>query len=159
MSRSQSSEWSPCSSSARELCLQAVPAGYVFSYTHPHVPQEVPEVCSWRPRVPVRALQFGLASAPWIFTQVMSQMKAMVHLQGIQLDLYFDDWLSKYRTSCWGNTRHRPSRDVTSLCSELGPLVNLEKLELVPSQSFDFIGATFDLAQTWSCRRRKTELE
>jgi len=91
-----------------------------------------------------RALPFGLSSAPWIFTQVMSQVKAMVHLQGIQLYLYFDDWLVQVSNFLLGQQQ---AQFLTSLCSELGLLVNLEKSELVPSQSFDFIGATFDLAQ------------
>ena len=45
-----------------------------------------------------RALPFGLSTASYIFTQVVSQVKALVHLRGIQLFLYLDDWLVQIRT-------------------------------------------------------------
>jgi len=89
-----------------------------------------------------RALPFGLASAPWIFTQVMSQVKSMVHLKGIQLYLYFDDWLVQVANFLLGTQQ---ATYLLSLCQELGLIVNEEKSELLPTQRFDFIGATFDL--------------
>jgi len=90
-----------------------------------------------------RALPFGLASAPWIFTQVMAQVKIMAHLEGIQLYLYFDDWLVQVANFLLGTEQ---GKFLLSLCEELGLMVNVEKSELLPSQRFDFIGATFDLA-------------
>jgi len=89
-----------------------------------------------------RALPFGLASAPWIFTQVMAQVKAMAHLKGIQLYLYFDDWLVQVAKFLLGSQQ---ATFLLNLCSELGLVVNVEKSDLIPSQRFDFIGATFDL--------------
>jgi len=88
------------------------------------------------------ALPFGLASAPWVFTQVMSQVKIMAHLREIRLHLYFDDWLVQVSSFQLGVQQ---SRYLLDLCTELGLMVNLEKSDLIPSQRFDFIGATFDL--------------
>ena len=89
-----------------------------------------------------RALPFGLSSAPWIFTKVMSEIKEMVHIQGIRLYLYLDDWLVEVINFNLGCIQ---SDYMVELCCRMGLLVNQEKSELVPTQRFDYIGATFDL--------------
>ena len=52
-----------------------------------------------------RALPFGLSSAPWLFTQVMGEIKIIAHLRGIQLYLYLDDWLAQMPTFVMGISR------------------------------------------------------
>ena len=89
-----------------------------------------------------RALPFGLSTAPWIFTKVMAEVKAIVHLQGVELYLYLDDWLCQIQSFCQGV---RESEYLVSLCSDLGLMVNFKKSELIPSQDFVFIGARFNL--------------
>ena len=89
-----------------------------------------------------KALPFGLSSAPWIFTKVMTQVKAMVHIQGVMLLLYLDDWLVQIGDY---NTGTLQSSYMVELCHRLGLLVNSEKSELVPKQQFQFIGGQFDL--------------
>jgi hypothetical protein len=89
-----------------------------------------------------RALPFGLSTAPWVFTRVMNTVKEIVHLQGIQLYLYLDDWLAQMATHIRGQ---QEAIYLVALCQEMGLLVNRTKSELVPSQSFDFIGAHFNL--------------
>ena len=42
-----------------------------------------------------KALPFGLSPAPWLFTKVVSEVKAMVHGRGIQLHQFLDDCLGK----------------------------------------------------------------
>jgi len=91
-----------------------------------------------------RALPFGLSSAPWIFTQIMSQVKTIAHLRNIQLYLYFDDWLVQVANPQLGVQQ---AEFLIGLCAELGLVVNLEKSELIPAQTFDFIGATFRLKE------------
>ena len=89
-----------------------------------------------------RALPFGLKSAPLVFTKVMSEVKAMVHKEGILLILYLDDWLVQICTYQEGLVQ----KDyLVSLCLQLGLMLNWEKSELIPTQQFIFIGAFFDL--------------
>ena len=40
-----------------------------------------------------RALPFGLATAPVIFTRVMNVVAAYAHVQGIKVHMYLDNWL------------------------------------------------------------------
>jgi len=89
-----------------------------------------------------RALPFGLSTAPWIFTKVVSEVKVLAHLQGIQLYLYLDDWLVQIANFLQGLNQ---AKYLTDLCTELGLVLNMEKSELCPSQNFDFIGANFQL--------------
>jgi len=92
-----------------------------------------------------KALPFGLSTAPWIFTRVVSEVKMMVHLQGIFLLCYLDDWLVQVISYHLGLVQ---ARYLTDLCASLGLLVNWEKSELTPSQSFSYIGAHWDLTSS-----------
>ncbi len=89
-----------------------------------------------------RALPFGLSSAPWIFTKVMSEIRGMVHPLGILLLMYLDDWLVQTLNLKQG-IQH--SNFMVLLCQKLGLLINHQKSELYPTQRFQFIGALFDL--------------
>jgi len=89
-----------------------------------------------------RALPFGLSSAPWIFTKVMGQVKALAQEDGIQLFLYLDDWLGQSPSP---SQAHRDIRSLVLLCEQLGLVINWEKSELIPMQVFDFVGTTVNL--------------
>jgi len=89
-----------------------------------------------------KALPFGLSSSPWIFTQVIGEVKKMVHKNNILMYNYLDDWLIQVTTF---NQGIKHMRFLLKLCDRLGLMVNWEKSELVPSQDFSFIGAKFNL--------------
>ena len=89
-----------------------------------------------------RALPFGISTAPWVFTKVVSVVKTLFHLDRMSLFQYLDDWLGDAPDR---ESASRRSQLLVQLCSKLGFLVNLEKSDLVPSQRFDFIGLHFDL--------------
>ena len=91
-----------------------------------------------------RALPFGIAVAPWLFTKVMASVKLSVDLQRLSLFQYLDDWLGECfrRTVC-----SQEAANLVRVCHALGLIVNLEKSELVPSQTFTFIGVTFNLKE------------
>jgi ribonuclease HI len=72
----------------------------------------------------------------------MAEVKVMVQVKGIQLFLYLDDWLAQVTSYLSGLAQ---SSYLTSLCQELGLLINFQKSELCPSQDFEFIGARFNL--------------
>ena len=87
-----------------------------------------------------KALPFGLAPAPLVFTKVMESVAAYVHRKGIRLHIYLDDWLicSLLEEQLWKDTRF-----VRELCSFLGLLVNVPKSNMVPQRDFVFLGIHF----------------
>ena len=89
-----------------------------------------------------KALPFGLSPAPWLFTKVVSEVKAMVHGRGIQLHQFLDDWLGKASSP---EECHRQALVVLQLIRSLGWVDNVEKSDLVPRQVFDFLGIHFNL--------------
>ena len=85
---------------------------------------------------------FGLSPAPWVFTKIMTEIKILVHVMGINLCQYLDDWLiySPIYDQCF-----RDTVQVLNLCHTMGPLIHDKKLELIPKQKFLFLGYQFDL--------------
>lgn len=85
-------------------------------------------------------LPFGLRSAPRVFTKVVAPVVAVLHLRGLLVYPYLDDWLI-----------HAPSQSllleaqgvVCSVLRDHGFLLNLPKCQLSPSQDLVFIGARF----------------
>ena len=77
----------------------------------------------------------------------MAEVKRIVHLWGIQLFQYLDDWLiqASSKDLCALHTRR-----VLALCDQMGLLVNHRKSALVPTQEFVFLGYDFCLA-TFLC--------
>ncbi|XP_070189176.1 uncharacterized protein [Littorina saxatilis] len=88
-----------------------------------------------------RALPFGLSLAPWIFTMVVRQFCALVRSQGIRLRAYLDDWLI-LSDSQIGCSQHTQS--VLREANLLGFSINRSKSELIPSQTFTYLGMSFD---------------
>ena len=91
-----------------------------------------------------RALPFGLSTAPMEFTCVVKEVKLMAQSRGIRIHQYLDDWLIRAPTkeSC-----HQGTRSLLALCQELGWIINLQKSELEPKQTFEFVGYKYDLSQ------------
>ena len=88
-----------------------------------------------------RALCFGLALGPQVFTRVMAPVSSILHSMGIRLRRYLDDWLiqSLSREAVLHNLRM-----VLNLCMELGIVVNPEKFNFVPSQKVLYLGTVLD---------------
>ncbi|XP_076450421.1 uncharacterized protein LOC143286671 [Babylonia areolata] len=86
-----------------------------------------------------RALPFGLAPAPWVFTRVVRELCLALRSKGIRLRVYLDDWLilAESRALC----QHHLNL-VRNQCQSLGFLMNAEKSELEPSQQFEFLDAS-----------------
>ena len=91
-----------------------------------------------------RALPFGLSTAPMEFTCVVKEVKLMAQSRGIRIHQYLDDWLIRAPTkeSC-----HQGTQSLLALCQELGWIINLQKSELEPKQTFEFVGYKYDLSQ------------
>ena len=84
-----------------------------------------------------RALPFGLAPAPWIFTMVVKEIQIMAHRQGWFLHQYLDDWVLRHQCKVT-LAQHRDK--LLTLCQRLGLVINPKKSELTPQQDFVFVG-------------------
>ena len=90
-----------------------------------------------------RVLPFGLMSAPWVFTEVMKQIKKWALSNHLILFQYLDDWLNLHMDR---QVLLQSTERLVCLCVSLGLLVNFEKSELTPSQSIVFLGERLELA-------------
>lgn len=91
-----------------------------------------------------RALAFGLASAPRVFTKLLHPVVAVLRQAGIRLVIYLDDILvmSSSRAEAL-----KATATLLHLLYGLGFIVNLEKSQLSPRQEIAFLGFEID-----SCR-------
>ena len=88
-----------------------------------------------------RALPFGLAPAPWLFSKIARELAVHVRGKGIRLRMYLDDWLllAASRRQCLEQLQL-----VLGLCQQLGFVLNRKKSELIPAQRFIYLGMEFD---------------
>ena len=94
------------------------------------------------------ALPFGLSLAPFIFTKVTTELAALLRMRGIRFRMYLDDWLvlASGQAGCQSDLLQ-----VLSLTRQLGFNINLEKSDLTPSQSFQYLGVRFDTRSFQCC--------
>lgn len=88
-----------------------------------------------------QALPFGLASAPRIFTKVMSEIMAFFHHQEILIIPYLDDFLIAGPSA---SSVRQDLDTVARIFSSLGWLINLQKSDLEPGQAKIFLGILLD---------------
>ena len=89
-------------------------------------------------------LPFGLMPGPWLFTEVVKQLKRWAAKNCHVLFQYLDDWLN---LSLDREELIQITQNLVRLCTSLGLLVNTKKSELVPTQSIVFLGERLDLLQ------------
>ena len=87
-----------------------------------------------------RALPFGLATAPLVFTRMLQPLAMFVHLRGHLLHRYIDDLLPRdqIRLRVFDN-----SQFLLDLLPKLGWRVNVGKSLLIPSQDFTYVGVRY----------------
>ena len=90
-----------------------------------------------------RALTFGLARSPYLFTRLVKAVGTFARSQGLSLLLYLDDWniSAPSAPACTAWTSW-----LLTLSERLGLVINMDKCKLVPSQHLTFAGIDFDLA-------------
>ena len=100
-----------------------------------------------------KTLPLGLASAPRIFTLLVTVLLKWCHRNGINMIPYLDDWLL-YNTD--RELLLQQMNQVVQMAGSLGWVINLEKSELVPSQQFDFLGMSLDTVErtVTPCQKR-----
>ena len=87
-----------------------------------------------------RALPFGLAIAPLVFTKIFQVVSAHLHTLSIQIHSYLDDSLVKELNP---DILLSHTQTVIDLLLELGFLISWKKSEIIPSQDFVFLGEHF----------------
>ena len=103
----------------------------------------------WEDRIfQFRALPFGLALSPWVFTKVVREICSLVHRDGIRMRAYLDDWAIQAQSQ---EAALSHTETVLRHTEALGFNVNLKKSDLVPSQQFRYLGLLFDTVD-WSVR-------
>ena len=90
-----------------------------------------------------RALPFGLAIAPRIFTMIMSEVAKVLRQHGVAIHMYLDDWLIKNNDP---RSLSAQTHAILTLCKDLGLIVNLKKSEITPAQGIEFVGVLYDLS-------------
>ena len=109
---------------------------YLQVPVHPHSSRYLRFV--WKNKVfQFRALCFGLSTAPLVFTRICAEVAALLHLQGIRLLRYLDDWLllAGSEAEC-----HNHLQITLNLCHSLGLRVNWKKSVIIPAQLTIFLG-------------------
>lgn len=88
-----------------------------------------------------KALPFGIASAPRVFTKTMAVIISHLHTLGVMIFPYLDDWLIVADSKATVSS----NLEVTlSLLRSLGIQVNWKKSHLDPTRRIQFIGAILD---------------
>ena len=87
------------------------------------------------------SLPFGLAASPFVFTKIVAEVGKFVHIRGLNLLQYLDDWLMMcliYRLGCL-------QRDyLLQILWFLGWIVNWKKSVLDLLQITDYLGAQYN---------------
>ncbi|CAJ0933078.1 unnamed protein product [Ranitomeya imitator] len=91
------------------------------------------------------ALPFGLATAPRVFTKIMSALMAILRVRGLVLFPYLDDIHLKAPSFAQA---HESLSIVLDTLARFGWLVNRKKSCLIPSLRIIFLGMIFDTRQT-----------
>ncbi|CAI7876261.1 unnamed protein product [Closterium sp. NIES-53] len=90
-----------------------------------------------------RSLPFGLATAPFVFTQLIKQLARRWREQGIRVVPYVDDILFLCQSKAQAQaTCHRVILDLKAA----GLVINAKKSQLPPSQHLQFLGVELDTA-------------
>jgi ribonuclease HI len=85
-------------------------------------------------------LPFGIAVAPWLFTRLTTPIAGWLHQRGIRFHSYMDDCLVLHQDRTELLLQLRTTQQ---LLQRLGWVLNMEKSELTPKRTLQFIGATF----------------
>uniref|UniRef100_A0A914XY08 Reverse transcriptase domain-containing protein n=1 Tax=Panagrolaimus superbus TaxID=310955 RepID=A0A914XY08_9BILA len=88
-----------------------------------------------------RALPFGLATAPRVYTKVIKPVASFLRTRGVRLIVYLDDWLFIAETA---KQLAEDLRLAMNLFMSLGLIVNKQKSQLTPVQQIEFLGLSID---------------
>ncbi|KAG9391357.1 RNase H domain [Carpediemonas membranifera] len=89
-----------------------------------------------------RVLPFGWKAAPFHFQRIMLEAGAVVarRFPGVNITIYLDDWLFSGRKEIL--TEAMPK--IIRLLTDMGLVINIQKSQLIPTQSTTFLGFVID---------------
>ena len=87
-----------------------------------------------------KALPFGLATSPFVFTRLMVTIATHLRRRSVVLFPYLDNWLVRNQIRA---DILRDQQFTIKLISSLGLIINEKKSDLIPAQNFVFIGMEF----------------
>ena len=87
-----------------------------------------------------KALPFGLATSPFVFTSLMVTKATHLRRRSVVLFPYLDDWLVRNQIRA---DILRDQQFTIKLISSLGLIINEKESDLIPAQNFVFIGMEF----------------
>ena len=87
-----------------------------------------------------KALPFGLATSPFVFTRLMVTIATHLRRRSVVLFPYLDDWFVRNQIRA---DILRDQQFTIKLISSLGLIINEKKSDLIPAQNFVFIGMEF----------------
>ena len=90
-----------------------------------------------------RAMPFGLATAPRIFTKVMSAIGSFLHTRQIFIHMYLDDWLVRSQDK---KILLKNQEFILSLLDKLGLLVNWKKVQFGSVSNDTISGSNFQFS-------------
>ena len=85
-------------------------------------------------------LPFGLSTAPWAFTRVISPIKKKLHMLMIQIFSYLDDFILFAKSP---EELTDAANAALDLLQKLGFTINWEKSALEPARVVEFLGVTW----------------
>jgi hypothetical protein len=88
-----------------------------------------------------KVLPFGLNTAPCVFTKVLGQVVARLHLSSVYVNPYLDDWLLRNPGEATLATHVALTQRTLQ---SLGFLINHAKSQLKPVRELTFLGMQFD---------------
>ena len=107
-------------------------------------------------------LPFGLSTAPWVFTEVVKQVKVWSVAQLRVLFQYLDDCLNLFKgyDEALRGTKELVDMCIYIGCMTLGLLINQKKSELTPVKSIVFLGERLDFtrATTFPTQARQDQV-
>ena len=89
-----------------------------------------------------RALPFGLASAPFLFTWIVRPLVRTLRSAGVRIHTYLDDWIVYHPNR---QTLEKHTQWVLQMAALMGFKVNREKSNLTPTQNLIYLGMEFNL--------------
>ena len=112
-----------------------------------HIPMYPPDrqflrFCIQGKHYQFKAMPFGLATAPRVFTKLMAAVGGFLRTKQIHIFMYLDDWLIKNNNKALVMSH---LQQTLAVLIDVGLVVNVKKSQLVPSQRITYLGADFHL--------------
>ena len=89
-----------------------------------------------------KRMPFGLTTAPWVFTRLMSTVKRFLRKKGVKINSFIDDFIT------WSHSQERASLHLEwtqRLLCWLGFSINFKKTSQSPTQYLQYLGVDLDL--------------